>query len=132
MYCRETWRPTGVSSEPHAYFADEPELHLIGESGNMITLRYKWHPSIHMPRSAARLFFRVGRVEVMRVEDVDERFAMEDGFEADACDPYARNMPKLARNYFMDFWVQTYGPSARWMWVYWTEPVSKEEALANV
>lgn len=129
MYCRETWRETGVSSAPYAYFADEPELHLMGESGERLTLRYRWHPSIHMPRSAARLFFRVTKVEVMRLDDVDEQFAREDGFLPEK---YNDKCADSALDKFSRFWETTYGPAARWMWVYWTEPVSKEEAYGTV
>ncbi|SBW02480.1 hypothetical protein KL86CLO1_11653 [uncultured Eubacteriales bacterium] len=122
IYCRETWRATGVSSSPYAYRASEEDLHLIGESGKALTLKYRWRPSIHMPREAARLFFRVSRIEAMRLEDVTEEFAREDGFQA---------RPEFsALVQFKHFWRQTYG-DARWMWVYWTEPCSREEAMGR-
>ena len=55
LYVRETWRPTGVLATPYAYRADEDLLVLIGESGETLSLEYRWRPSIHMPKEAARL-----------------------------------------------------------------------------
>lgn len=96
-----------------------------------------WCPSIHMPRVAARLFYRVTRVEVMNLDNVGERFAREDGF----LDDYEARAQGLepentlgdymrAKMKFMDFWRRQYGSDARWMWVYWMEQVSKEESYA--
>lgn len=122
MYCRETWRKTGTLSQPYAYRASEDDLHLVGENGESLTLKYRWIPSIHMPRAAARLFFRVTKVEAMRLDDVTEQFAREDGFQAYKGNTYS------AIRLFRNFWSQTYGPDAHWMWAYWTEPCSREEA----
>lgn len=120
MYCRETWRETGVLSQPYAYRASEEDLNLVGESGQLLTLKYRWRPSIHMPKEAARLFFRVPKVEVVRLDKVTERFALDDGF-----------LPSdgifSALDNFKSFWYSTYG-DAKWMWVYWTEPCSRTEA----
>lgn len=80
----------------------------------------RWRPSIHMPREAARLFYRVTKVEAMNLNDVDEQFAQEDGFEADEMGS--------ALDKFKRFWLDTYGSATRWMWVYWMERCSKEEA----
>lgn len=125
MYARETF--CILNDEFIAYKAS-PELWT--EYLNVCaTDELHWHPSIHMPRSAARLFFRVTRVEVMRLDDVDEQFAREDGFQAET---YNGVCSDSALTKFKRFWETTYGPSARWMWVYWTEPVSKEEAIAGV
>lgn len=120
MYARETWSEMG---RKYIYRADAQEPHSAAWmlENHMFTI--KWHPSIHMPRSAARLFFRVTKVEVMRLDDVDEQFAREDGFL-----PLLDGWASGAVDGFKYFWRKTYGPAARWMWVYWTEPVSKEEA----
>ena len=123
MYARETFceRLGNISKGQWIYKAHkEPqdEIHQYALDMN------RWMPSIHMPRSAARLFFRVTKVEVMRLNDVDEQFAREDGFQdEDDWDAEAS---------FRAFWKQTYGPDAIWMWVYWTEPVTKEEAYGTI
>jgi hypothetical protein len=41
---------------------------------------YKWRPSIHMPREAARLFLRVTDVRVERVQKITEEEADTEGF----------------------------------------------------
>lgn len=39
----------------------------------------KWHPSIHMPKEAARLFLKVTDVRVERLQDITEEQARADG-----------------------------------------------------
>lgn len=143
MYCRETFRPiVGVRDDyefgeivntdehegfeykaggrywPDGFEEINDEFHVTHILDGTEIGKSVWMPSIHMPRSAARLFFRVTKVEVVDIDTIDEQFSRDDGF-----------------NTLLDlwkFWRRVYGPSSRWMWVYWTEPVSKEEALADV
>lgn len=146
IYCRETWRlyekmmGSGESchlEQLYAYKADEHNPNVakccewydnIKPVGGGCHQRFQtgsWRPSIHMPREAARLFFRVAGVEVMRLEDVTEEFAMEDGFLPSDGGLWS------AKDNFKQFWLNACGSDAHWMWVYWTEPVTKEEAYAN-
>lgn len=120
MYCREAYCPNYFDDYRPAYKADYRKERV----GDCVP-EPKWTPSIHMPREAARLFFRVTRVEVMRLEDVTEQFAIDDGFQANTED----GVTFTVLDNFRHFWLETYGLTRRWMWVYWTEPVSKEEAL---
>ena len=118
MYARETWGiPIGLTEKKIIYKAD------FTDAGAPLADGEHWRPSIHMPREAARLFFRVTEVDVMRMEDVTEEFAREDGFQND---PHC-----TAKAKFIGFWLDTYGPDAYWMWVYWTAPCTREEALKN-
>ncbi len=41
----------------------------------------KWHPSIHMPREAARIFLRVTNVRIERLQDIDDEGVMAEGIE---------------------------------------------------
>jgi len=135
MYARETWGiPIGLTEKKIIYKAD------FTDAGAPLADGEHWRPSIHMPKEAARLFFRVAKVEVMRLEDVTEQFAIDDGFQpeyhgwsptfndpdsgGDGSDEIITALSK-----FRQFWYNTYGLDARWVWVYWTEPVSKEETL---
>lgn len=121
IYCRETWNGMCLdcqdcTREGYLYKAD-------GTFGLCCPYELKWVPSIHMPREAARLFFRVARVEAMALEDVTEEFAREDGF--------TDHDGNSALVWFHVFWQATYGPDARWMWVYWTEACTREEAMGR-
>ena len=40
---------------------------------------YKWHPAIHMPKEAARLFLRVTDVRCERLQDITEEDAKKEG-----------------------------------------------------
>lgn len=81
LWVRETWRPTGTISNPYAYRATERDLHLIGETGEILRLKYRWHPSIHMPKEAARIWLLVKNVRVERLQDIDCA-----GARAEGCD----------------------------------------------
>lgn len=121
IYCRETW--TKIQGA-YFYKADIPPEIL----GLMDAEDAKWRPSIHMPKEAARLFFRVAKVAAMRLDAVTEEFALEDGFE-DLSTVFEEDKDYTALSHFKAFWLATYGPDAHWIWVYHTEPCSKEEAM---
>lgn len=44
----------------------------------------RWHPSIHMPREAARLFLRVKNVRMERLQDITEADVQAEGTDMDA------------------------------------------------
>lgn len=72
LYVRETWaawsRTLGIS--PALYYKAD------GNAPNGI----KWHPSIHMPREAARIFLRVTDVRVERLQDITSEDIVKEGF----------------------------------------------------
>lgn len=45
---------------------------------------YKWHPSIHMPKEAARIFLQVTNVRVERLQDIDDDGVVAEGLEIGA------------------------------------------------
>ena len=80
IYVRETWykfascKGCMCDEEPEDqsgcyFYKAEHELY-EGE---------RWRPSIHMPRSAARLFLRVKRVWIERVQDITDADAKKEG-----------------------------------------------------
>ena len=42
----------------------------------------KWHPSLHMPKEAARIFLKVKDVRVERLQDITEEQAIKEGCQA--------------------------------------------------
>jgi hypothetical protein len=116
MYGRETFRIIGWNGreDEYDYKADgcDPEI----DKGIL-----SWHPSLHMPRKASRLWFRVTDVKVQNIKDMTVQDAVDDGFKADC--------GLSASCKFNNFWTGQYGLDCPWMWVYSIERISKKEAL---
>lgn len=137
LYVRETWKQaTGGSAGPglydkYLYKADEPQ----DTSG--LTVEERWHPSIHMPKKAARIFLAVTAVRAERLHDMTNEQAEKEGCEGFPCSCHMRGYhgctdclntgwlePPLAD--FMYLWNSTikkkdlpkYGWGANpWVWV---------------
>lgn len=81
LWVRENWKQytTGTAGpgliDGYLYKADEPQ----DTSGMMVEGR--WHPSIHMPKIAARIFLRVTGVRVEQLQDIDEYGVCNEGAE---------------------------------------------------
>ena len=87
LYVRETYMPAGCSmcevyecygscNRPdYLYKADynQYDLEEFKEDG------YKWKPSIHMPKAAARIFLKVTGVRVERLQDIQEDECAKEG-----------------------------------------------------
>lgn len=73
LYIREAFAPVidYIEGEPetvYAYKASTPNNQYVG---NVMSLPITaWHPSIHMPKEAARIFLRVTDVRVELVQDI--------------------------------------------------------------
>lgn len=67
LYVRETWSPVFVHPKRYLYKAD-----VDAGQGEGVGLPIKWHPSIHMPKEAARIFLRVTDVRVEQLEEIFE------------------------------------------------------------
>lgn len=78
LYVRETWDNEPVSPGGHTrlsgvyYYKADGDLRPEGWRGN-------WHPSIHMPKEAARIFLRVTGVWVERLQDITVDGALSEG-----------------------------------------------------
>ena len=73
LYVRETWCKGSSMNEKERYYykADDNDFHCV------------WHPSIHMPKEAARIWLRVTDVRVERLQDMTD-----DDAEAEGCFDY--------------------------------------------
>ncbi len=124
LYVRETWTNMAFLGYQHAYKykADqEPGMLRFAED-----MKVKWHPSIHMPREAARIFLRVTDVRVERLQDMPPYGIAFEGFRK--------------QKDFIALWDSTIKPADRvlygwaanpWVWVIEFEKISREEALSS-
>lgn len=78
LYVRETWCALPVNEAGHMrghsiyYYRADGDLRPEGWRG-------KWHPSIHMPKEAARIWLKVTDVRVERLQDITPKGAESEG-----------------------------------------------------
>lgn len=143
LYVRETWYK---GLERYMYRADYSDTEKFYRDGKEIEM--KWHPSLHMPKDAARIFLRVTNVRVERLQEITEDEAVKEGiyqsnckecnapFGCDACPDEGYN----EIDGFADLWNSTikksdldrYGWDANpWVWVIEFERCEKLESEGN-
>ena len=66
-------------------------------------LARKWHPSIHMPKDAARIWLQVDSVSCQRLQEISEKEAANDAGVDLTDDPVDR---------FFDAWRKCYGEAS--------------------
>lgn len=123
LYVRETWAKC-QNAESYVYKAD-----FNGYAAEVFYPSIKWHPSIHMPKEAARIFLRVTDVRVERLKDIDGEGAEAEGV-IEINNPLIREdkatYDAYARRLFAITWENTvekdkqglYGWNANpWVWV---------------
>lgn len=80
LYVRETWCGLPVNEAGHFrghpiyYYRADGDLRPEGWRG-------AWHPSIHMPKEAARIWLKVTDVRVERLQDITEDETFEEGLD---------------------------------------------------
>lgn len=80
LYVRETWCK-GI--ERYIYRADYSDTEKFYRDGKEIEM--KWHPSIHMPKEAARIWLKVTDVMVQRLQEITENEAVKEGIYVSNC-----------------------------------------------
>ena len=67
LYVRETWCKGSWMNEKERYYykADDNDFHCV------------WHPSIHMPKEAARIWLKVTDVRVERLQECGEGWCID-------------------------------------------------------
>ena len=134
MYVRETWGE-GYTEGTYIYKADDKlaELSMFEK-----TSRRLYHPSIHMPKEAARIWLKVTDVRVERLRDITD-----DGAKAEGANwkngqnvGWEEKMKRTATERFAEIWDSTikksdldrYGWAANpWVWVTQFERCEKPE-----
>lgn len=71
LYVRETW---GEWTDGYVYKAWNSPFLQAGVSSGV-----KWHPSIHMPKEAARIWLKVTDVRVERLQEMEHEDAEKEG-----------------------------------------------------
>jgi hypothetical protein len=115
LYVREAYCPRYFDDGSPAYRADYNEKRLSD-----VVPEPKWRPSIHMPRSAARLFLRMTGVRAERLQDITEEDAIAEGVRIGIGGaPYFSCV-----NAFRALWGSLYAKSGHgwdtnpWVWAY--------------
>lgn len=135
LYVRETWYK---SPSRYMYRADYSHTERFYTDGKEVSI--KWHPSIHMPKEAARIWLKVTDVRVERLQDMDWRDALDEGvntqFPRDKTGEYIFDENPI--DDFIELWNSTikksdldrYGWDASpWVWVIEFERCEKPENL---
>ena len=130
LYVRETWCK---GLERYIYRADYSDTEKFYQGGKEIEM--KWHPSIHMPKEAARIWLKVTDVRVERLQDITNTGAEREGARPDYPIDYdVDKWPNL--EHFKKIWNSTikksdrdrYGWNANpWVWVIEFEQCEKPE-----
>lgn len=124
LYVRETWGK-GYEEGTYIYKADDKlaDLPTFKDSTKLI-----YHPSIHMPKEAARIWLKVTDVMVEWLQDITEDGAKEEGanFKNGKNVGLEEKMRRTAIERFAEIWNSTikktdldrYGWNANpWVWV---------------
>lgn len=83
LYVRETWLKTDCFGLLDGYFYKANETPYSRELRE--EYGFKWHPSIHMPKEAARIFLRVTNVWVERLQDMPHDGPYKEGIHFYGC-----------------------------------------------
>ena len=147
LYVRETWEHFECcccEGDEHGNCYREPQQSVLNKSCGCYMYRAtdeiygdaKWHPSIHMPKEAARIWLEVTNVRVERLQDITIENALKEGV-----DKYIRLNGELDENSiitsFIGIWNSTvkksdldfYGWDANpYVWVIEFEVCDKPES----
>ncbi len=99
-----------------------------------------WHPSIHMPKEAARLFLRVTNVRVERLQDITSADCEKEGVDPTDLEnlgvgvinheTYTQEFQTLWNSTIKITDIHLYGWDANpWVWVIEFERISRDEAI---
>jgi hypothetical protein len=121
LYVRETFMLWGCRHcEKAECFSCNPAEYAYRATGDWDS-DYKWKPSIHMPKSAARIFLKVTDVRVERVQDINGQGHHDDVLK----EGITVQLSELDCGYtpshkFRDIWQNLYGDwdANPWVWVY--------------
>lgn len=115
LYVRETWCGLPVNEAGHFrghpiyYYRADGDLRPEGWGGT-------WHPSIHMPKEAARIWLKVTDVRVERLQEITEDGAKAEGINEEWAmswwsptyyDPDSGGYPEYRDTFAFEVWNKT-------------------------
>jgi len=128
LYVRETF----VEYRGHFYYKADGKYEALSKLG----IQFKWRPSKHMPKEAARIFLGVTDVRVERLQDITDDGVEKEGIPIiGRTEKEARCLQAFSR--YRKIWDNTIKPKDRalygweanpWVWVIEFERISKDEA----
>lgn len=139
LYVRETWERFecwNCEGDERGNCPNEPQKSVLDKTcgcymyraTNEISGDARWHPSIHMPKEAARIWLKVTDVRVERLQDMTD-----DDAEAEGCFDYtstALGFPDVWDSTIKKSDLDRYGWDANpWVWVIEFERCEKPEGV---
>ena len=144
LYVRETWERFecwNCEGDERGNCPKEPKKSVLDKTCGCYMYRAtdeisgdaKWHPSIHMPKEAARIWLKVTDVRVERLQEITSEQICREGVEVEY--PHALNGEEK-RYAFSTLWnstikksdIDTYGWDASpWVWVIEFVKIEKPE-----
>lgn len=108
LYVRETFAKIGEDVDID-WFENSEQLYngmyIYKADGIDLSDIGRWHPSIHMPKNATRIFLRVTDVRVERLQDIDDESAKAEG--ANYGIGVSEKMKETAIDRFAKIWNHT-------------------------
>jgi hypothetical protein len=154
LWVRETWKSVGfdddIMPQLHIQYKDGVSRWVDVDVEVKLKAENKWKPSIHMIKAAARIWLRVKRVDVDRLQNISENDAISEGiFEGEKSPTFRRfknyyNKPCRFFNgreksfwnpvtSFFSLWCSINGreslESNPWVWVVEFEVISTNDQL---
>jgi len=134
LWVRERWAPgrqstlESPSEATYACFPDGSQKFRSGEyypQGNdplgPWPAKWRWYPSIHMPRWASRITLEVTNIRVERLQQITEEDAIAEGVDAVSVAAVPRQAVWSRRQDFAQFWDKINGKGSwkenAWVWV---------------
>lgn len=148
LYVRETWEHFecwNCEGDERGNCPNEPQKSVLDKTcgcymyraTNEIRGDARWHPSIHMPKEAARIWLKVTDVRVERLQEITGQDVLKEGLNSHV-HPQASYFDGNQREMFEKLWNSTikkpdldrYGWDASpWVWVIEFERCEKPEGV---
>ena len=101
LYVRETWYKSPLRYMYRADYSNTEQFYTDGKEVNI-----KWHPSIHMPKEAARIWLKVTDVRVERLQEITGQDVLKEGLNSHV-HPQASYFDGNQREMFEKLWNST-------------------------